>query len=93
MRRTTKIVNLATALGALVSPGLAPESANAARLDEGHPAGASDAKERISRPRGEDLMTFTVHTNSDGTAATQASHESHASHASHASHVSGDYDS
>lgn len=94
MRRTTKIVNLAAALGALVAPAAAPGIANATDSDEAQSATnsdeaqlakATDAKAQTKLPRGEDLMRFTVHTNSDGTAVHQASHESHASHASHAS--------
>jgi hypothetical protein len=84
-------VNLTAALGALVAPGLASENANAANSDEDHAAEASDAKAQIQPPRSEDLMRFTVNTNSDGTAVTQASHESHASHSSHASHASSSY--
>jgi hypothetical protein len=101
VRRTTKVVNLATALGALVAPAVASEIANATNSDEAHNATnsdeahiatASETKAEIKPPRSEDLMSFTVHQNSDGMMVPQhESHASHASHESHASHASGSY--
>ena len=93
MRKTTKILNLATALGALVAPAVAPEIANATNSDEADIAKASEPKAEknaeIKLPRREDLMGFTVHQNSDGMMVPQ--HESHYSHVSHASHASSSY--
>ena len=95
VRKTTKVVNLATALGALAAPAVAPEVANATNSDEAHIAEASETEGRIETkaevklPRSEDLMSFTVHQNSDGMMVPQ--HESHYSHASHASHASSSY--
>jgi hypothetical protein len=70
MRKTTKILNLATALSALVVPAVAPEIANATKSDEADIAEASEPKAEknteIKLPRREDLMGFTVHQNSDG---------------------------
>jgi hypothetical protein len=89
VRKTTKIVNLATSLGALVAPVVAPEIANAtdSDSDEAHIDKASEAKPEVKQlPRGTDLMSFTVHQTSDGMMVPQ--HGSHASHASHSSHVS-----
>lgn len=93
MRRTTKIVNLAAALGALAAPAAAPEIANATDSDEAQIAKASEPraekKADIKLPPREDLMGFTVHENSDGTMVAQHdSHVSHSSHVSHTSHVS-----
>jgi hypothetical protein len=95
MRKTTKVVNLATALGALAVPAAAPEVANATNSDEARIAEASkthaeiETKAEVKLPRGEDLMSFTVHQNSDGMMVPQ--HESHYSHSSHASHASSSY--
>lgn len=96
VRKTTKVVNLATALGALVVPAAAPEVANATNSDEARIAEASDTnaeietKAEVKLPRGEDLMSFTVHQDSDGMMVPQhGSHASHASHSSHVSHASG----
>ena len=92
MRKTTKIVNLATALGALASPAAALEVANASNSDEAPIADAptTDAETEtlaeVSLSRGEYLMSFTVKQKSDGMIVPQ--HESHASHSSHASHAS-----
>jgi hypothetical protein len=92
MRKTTKVVNLATALGALAAPAVAPEIANATESDEAHIAEPSGMKAEIKLPRSEDLMSFTVHQNSDGMMVPQhESHASHASHESHASHASSSY--
>ncbi|MEE6177851.1 His-Xaa-Ser repeat protein HxsA2 [Mycobacterium sp. 050134] len=96
MRKTTKVVNLATALGALAVPAAAPEVANAtnsddeARIAEASKTNAeTETKAEVKLPRGEDLMSFTVHQNSDGMMVPQ--HESHYSHSSHASHASSSY--
>ena len=95
MRKTTKVVNLATALGALAAPAAAPEVANATNSDEARIAEASktnaetETKAEVKLPRGEDLMSFTVHQKSDGMMVPQ--HESHYSHSSHASHASSSY--
>jgi hypothetical protein len=86
MRRTTKIMNLAAALGALAAPAAAPEIANATNSDEVHIDKVSLTKNQIELPRSADLMSFTVHQNSDGMMYPQ--HDSHASHASHESHAS-----
>jgi hypothetical protein len=96
MRKTIKILNLATALGALVAPAVAPQIANATNSDEADIAKASEpkaeTKAEINPPRSEDLMSFTVHQNSDGIVMAQhESHLSHASHESHASHASSSY--
>lgn len=92
MGKTTKILNLATALGALIAPSVAPETPNAARADESQMDTASETKPEIKLPRGEDLLRFTVHQGRDGMTAPQhESHVSHASHESHASHASGSY--
>jgi hypothetical protein len=92
MRKTTKVVNLATALGALAAPAAAPAVANATKSDEAGIAEASainaefETKAEVKLPRGQDLMSFTVHQNVDGMMVPQ--HGSHASHSSHSSHVS-----
>ncbi len=92
LRKTTKVVNLATALGALAAPAAAPAVANATKSDEARIAEASatnagvETKAEVKLPRGEDLMSFTVHQNSDGMMFPQ--HDSHVSHGSHTSHVS-----
>jgi hypothetical protein len=87
VRKTTKIVNLATVLGALAAPAVAPEIANATDSDEAHIDKASEAKPEIKQlPRSTDLMSFTVHQTSDGTMVPQ--HGSHVSHSSHVSHTS-----
>jgi len=65
MRKPAKIVNLAAALGSLVTPEVGPEIANA--------MGAKS-------PRSE-LMGFTVYRNNNGTLPSKhASHYSHSSH-------------
>jgi hypothetical protein len=89
MRKTTKILNLATALSALVVAAVAPEIANASNSDEADIAEASGPRAEKNteiKPRREDLMGFTVHQNSDGMMVPQ-----HGSHASHASHASSSY--
>jgi hypothetical protein len=101
VRKTTKVVNLAAALGALAAPAAAPAVANATRSDKAHNATnsdkahiakASETNAEIWLPRSEDLMSFTVHQNSDGLMVPQhESHASHASHESHASHASSSY--
>ena len=95
VRKTTKVVNLATALGTLAVPAAAPEVANATNSDDARIAEASETnaeietKAEVKLPRGEDLMSFTVHQNSDGTMVAQ--HDSHVSHSSHSSHSSSSY--
>jgi hypothetical protein len=95
VRKTTKVVNLATALGALASPAAAAEVANANNSDEVRIAETSktnaetEAKTEVKLPRGDDLMSFTVHQNSDGRVVPQ--HDSHYSHSSHTSHSSSSY--
>jgi hypothetical protein len=85
-------VNLATALGALAASTAAPAVANTAKSDEGRIAedlttrGESETKAEAKLSRGAELMSFTVHRNSDGMMVPQ--HGSHASHSSHSSHVS-----
>ena len=90
MRKTTKILNLATALSALVVAAVAPEIANATNSDEADIAEASEPRAEknteIKLLRREDLIGFTVHQNSDGMMVPQ-----HGSHASHASHASSSY--
>jgi hypothetical protein len=92
VRKTTKVVNLATALGALAAPAAAPAATNATKSDEARIAEASvtnaeiETKAEVKLPRGEDLLSFTVHQNSDGMMVPQ--HDSHVSHSSHSSHVS-----
>ncbi|WP_373143154.1 His-Xaa-Ser repeat protein HxsA2 [Mycobacterium marinum] len=95
MRKTTKVVNLATALGALAASAAVPEVANATNSDDASVAEASktnagiETKTEVGLTRDEDLMSFTVHQNSDGMMASQ--HQSHYSHSSHASHHSSSY--
>ncbi len=92
MGKTTKILNLAAALGALIAPAVAPETANANSADESQMDAGSETKPEIKLPRGEDLLRFTVHQSRDGMMVPQhESHVSHASHESHASHASGSY--
>ncbi|BBZ10549.1 His-Xaa-Ser repeat protein HxsA2 [Mycobacterium branderi] len=92
MRETAKILNLASALAALVAPAAAPPIANATYSEGDHSATASGTNEEIEAeagpnlPRGTELMSFTVHKSSGGVMFPQ--HGSHASHASHSSHVS-----
>ncbi|WP_156747843.1 His-Xaa-Ser repeat protein HxsA2 [Mycobacterium sp. 1465703.0] len=85
-----KILNLATALGALTSPLVGAEIVDSADVDEGQIArAASEKKAEIELPSTTDLMSFTVRQNSDGLMIPQhGSHVSHASHSSHSSHVS-----
>ncbi|MBE1551883.1 hypothetical protein GGC64_005970 [Mycobacterium sp. OAS707] len=91
MREPAKILNLASALAALVAPAAAPPVANAADSDES--AIATEAEHRPQTPAettawGDvELMSFTVNQTSDGMPFPQ--HQSHSSHVSHASHVSG----
>lgn len=89
MRKTTKIMNIATALGALVAPAAAPALAQASTTDQAHIGRASDAKAEVKIPHGADLLSFTVHDKADGMVVAQ--HASHSSHASHASHASSAY--
>lgn len=98
MRRETKIVKLAAAIGALVAPTAWPGLANATTSDEAHPAAAgeallgepaSEAVNEAMLPRRADLMGFTVYQNNDGVMVPK--HGSHYSHASHASHASSSY--
>lgn len=92
MRETAKILNLASALAALVAPAAAPPIANATDSDGAHLATASEANEQTeaeaedSLPVDAELMSFTVHQTSDGMLFPQ--HQSHSSHSSHSSHVS-----
>jgi hypothetical protein len=92
VRKSMKVVNLATALGALAASAAAPAVADTAKSDEARIAenlttnGESETKAEAKLPRGEELMSFTVHRNSDGMMVPQ--HGSHASHSSHSSHVS-----
>jgi len=91
MREPAKILNLASALAALVAPAAAPPVANAADSDES--AIATEAEHELqsqteTRAWGDvELMSFTVNQTSDGMPFPQ--HQSHSSHVSHASHVSG----
>jgi hypothetical protein len=90
MRKPAKILNLASALAALVAPAAAPPIAEAADSDRAQIATETEegiqAEVETSLPADAELMSFTVHQTSDGMVFPQ--HESHASHASHASHVS-----
>ncbi|OBJ10803.1 hypothetical protein [Mycobacterium sp. 1465703.0] len=92
MRKTTRIVNLATALGALAVPAVAPEIVNSDESDEAHIAQASETRGEVEvkaetkLPGNEGLLSFTVHQNPDGMMVPQ-----HGSHASHASHSSSSY--
>ena len=82
MSKTTKIISLASALGALVAPALVPQSASANTPDPANAAKSTAKPATVNIPRGEDLMSFTVHEGADGMVMAQ-----HVSHASHASHV------
>ena len=90
MREPVKILNLASALAALVAPAAAPPIAEAAGSDgaqistETEEGIQAEADTRL--PGDAELMSFTVHQTSDGMMFPQ--HESHASHASHVSHAS-----
>jgi hypothetical protein len=93
MREPVKILNIASAIAALVAPAAAaPPIANAADSDGGHLASGSAANEEIEAKAETDLshdaelMSFTVHQTSDGMLFPQ--HQSHSSHASHVSHAS-----
>lgn len=72
MRKTTKVLNLATALSALAAPATAPAVANAAESDDARiaEAAASDVgtetKAELESSRGGALMSFTVDQKSDG---------------------------
>lgn len=83
MRKSTKVVNLATALGALAASAAAPATANIAKSDEARIADEatikdeSKTKAEAKLSRGEELMSFTVRRSSDGVIAPQ--HSSHAS--------------
>lgn len=92
MRETTKIVSLASALAALVSPTPALHVAKAADSDGDQIATAEpevQAEAKMSLPSDAELMSFTVHQASDGTLFPQhGSHSSHSSHSSHVSHAS-----
>lgn len=96
MRKSTKIANLATALGALAASAAAPEvatdtvkSAEAQIAEDLTTKGDSETKAEAKPSRGEELMSFTVHRNSQGMMVPQhGSHASHSSHSSHSSHVS-----
>jgi len=91
MREPAKILNLASALAALVAPAAVPPVANAADSDEAAIAtGAEQGLQTQAETTGwgdVELMSFTVNQTSDGMPFPQ--HQSHSSHVSHASHVSG----
>lgn len=92
MRETTKIVSLASALAALVSPTAASPVAAAANSDGSRISTAEEkvrAEVEMSLPGDAELMSFTVHQTSDGMLFPQhGSHSSHSSHSSHVSHAS-----
>jgi hypothetical protein len=91
MGEPVKILNLASALAALVVPAAATSPiAHAADLDEPQIAtetnDAIKAKAAPNLSHDAELMSFTVHQTSDGMPFPQ--HQSHSSHASHVSHAS-----
>jgi hypothetical protein len=91
VRETAKILNLASALAALVAPAAAaPPIADAAGSDGAQIATETEqgiqAKAETELPGDTELMSFTVHRTSDGMLFPQ--HQSHSSHSSHSSHVS-----
>jgi hypothetical protein len=89
MRKSAKIVSLASALAALATPAATPQVAHAADSDNAEPSvenGDIHAKPEIKIPVGTELMSFTVHQISDNLMFPQ--HGSHSSHSSHASHAS-----
>ncbi|MGX9789745.1 hypothetical protein [Mycobacterium sp. MMS18-G62] len=91
MGEPAKILNLASALAALVAPTpAAPPIANAADPDGAQLAAATneeiEAKAETDVSHDAELMSFTVHQSSDGMLFPQ--HQSHSSHASHVSHAS-----
>jgi hypothetical protein len=90
MREPVKILNLASALAALVAPAAAPPIANAADSDGAQVATATneeiEAKAGTELSHDAELMSFAVHQSSDGMLFPQ--HQSHSSHASHVSHAS-----
>lgn len=90
MRKSAKIVSLASALAALAASAATPHVAQAADSDSAEPSlenGDIQARPEITIPVGTELMSFTVHHISDSLMFPQ--HGSHSSHSSHASHVSG----
>lgn len=90
MRRTPKIVSLASALAALGVPAAAPPAADAAESSgdqSGREIEAGTPVETRIRLMGDgELMRFTVHRVGDNLMFPQ--HGSHSSHSSHASHAS-----
>lgn len=93
MRRTPKIVSLASALAALGVPATAPPVANAADTsgDRGgeEVGSATPVETQIRLMDDGELMRFTVHRITDNLMFPQhGSHSSHSSHSSHASHAS-----
>ena len=92
----SKILPLATALGALAGTQAVAIDANSAAPANVDPAAttAAEASKGVSAPNtivstGENLLGFIVTEHSDGTVVAQhSSHASHASHGSHASHFS-----
>ena len=94
-RKTQTIIPLAAALAALGASG-APAEVNAA-VPEGTVVRTTAVLKPTGQPNlfytiGDDLLSFTVTQNADGTMVAQHySHSSHSSHASHASHASSRY--
>lgn len=89
MSKTTKIISLASALGALTAPMLVPQVADATTTPDPRLSPTTAKPARVNAPIGSDLMSFTVYQGADGMVmAAHGSHVSHGSHASHASHVS-----
>jgi hypothetical protein len=90
MRKTPRIVSLATALAALGVPAAAVPTADAENLDGGQFApeagSGTQVETEIRLMEDGELMSFTVHRISDGLMFPQ--HGSHSSHSSHASHAS-----